>query len=236
MTRNNSEIKSFDFRKIDWGIICAIVISIASGAFFLGGLNARVNLLNEKVDKLSTQLSAQFDSIEVAKKSAISTIQSTIPNQDGAIIFEGGKLSSGLDMGINTSGGQTNWATNSNGIINMSYPPNQSWGAVFITVGKPTSSYPRPSRDFSNYKTLEIELKGATGNEDVLVGLKGREDSDDGSETKVRVSKLSKDWKYYSLELAQFNPIDLKHLYIVTEFVFDGDTKTIFVRNIRFRK
>jgi len=236
MTSNNSETKSFDFRKVDWGIIITIVISIASGAFFLGGLNTRVNLLNEKVDKLSNQLSAQFDSIEVAKKSAISTIQSSIPNQDGALIFGDGKLSSGLDMGINTSGGKTNWVTNSKGIINMSYPSNQSWGAAFITVGKSASSYPRPSRDFSNYKTLEIELKGATGNENILVGLKDREASDDGSETKVRVSKLSRDWKYYSLELAQFNLVDLRHLYIVTEFVFEGDAKTIFVRNIRYRQ
>lgn len=235
MTINNSEKQSFNFRKIDWGIIITIVISISSAAFFLGNLNARVNLIDEKVDTLSNRLSLQLDSIEAAKKDAISSIQSSISNQDGAIIFENGNLSSGLDMGLNTSGSLTNWVNNSNGIMRMSYPSNQSWGAVFITVGKPTSSYPRPSRDFSNYRYIEIELKSVTGTENVQIGLKDREDSDDGSETKARISNISKEWKFYTLELSQFGPIDSRHLYVVTEFVFDGNAKTIFIRNIRFR-
>src|SRR5262249_6661334 len=75
-------------------------------------------------------------------------------------VLVGPKLSAGFDIGINSSEGRQNWlqTNNDEGCLKMAYPSEQSWGAVFITVGKPRTP-PRPSRDFSGYETLSIEMK-----------------------------------------------------------------------------
>ena len=216
-------------RYIDWVLILAVIVSVSGGSYYLGGLNERLNNLNEKIDNLYQSYASITDTTNNA------TRNNDILVRGVSNILLNGRLSSGLDMGVNSSGSITNWVVSDNNVLRMSYPQNQSWGTVFITVGKPVSSYPRASRDYSNYSSLEIELKGNIGNEDILIGLKDRDDPDDGSETKVRISNLSTEWRFYSFELSQFGSADLKHLYIVTEFVFDGNAETISVRNIRFR-
>jgi hypothetical protein len=60
----------------------------------------------------------------------------------GKIFFKS-TLVEGFDMGVNTSGEMTGWVKSENDYKIMSYPADQDWGAVFITVGKP-SPPPRP--------------------------------------------------------------------------------------------
>src|SRR5579864_2578964 len=47
-------------------------------------------------------------------------------------------LTTGWNMGVNSSRGRTDWLTKDppNG-MKMAYPPGQEWGAVFITWGVP---------------------------------------------------------------------------------------------------
>src|SRR5216684_5489016 len=143
------------------------------------------------------------------------------------------KLTPGLNMGVNSSEGKTNWLKTEGDHLKMSYPPDQSWGAVFITVGAPKQP-PRPSRDFSAFNTLIVEMKGGVGGEQVEIGIKTNTQPDDGSETKVPV-KLTPDWKPYRFPLDRFEGTDLDNLYVVAEFVFSGsDASTIFVRNISY--
>ena len=54
-------------------------------------------------------------------------------------VLSGTKLAEGFDMGVNTSGGRTDWLTQEVGAMKMAYPAQQSWGAVFVTVGKPNN-------------------------------------------------------------------------------------------------
>ncbi len=144
-----------------------------------------------------------------------------------------GKLTAGFDMGVNSSGNKTNWLKNEGEQMRMSYPADESWGAVFITVGKPKQP-PRPFRDFSAYNTLTVEMKGGVGGEQLEIGVKTNTQADDGSETKLPV-KLTSDWKPYRFPLQRFEGADLDKLYVVTEFVFSGgDATTVFVRNISF--
>ena len=154
------------------------------------------------------------------------------PRQD---VLIGAKLTSGFDMGVNSSGNKTNWLKTEGDHLKMSYPSDQSWGAVFITVGKPKQP-PRPFRDLSAYNMLTIEMKGAVGGEQLEVGIKTNTQPDDGSETKVPV-KLTSEWKPYQFRLDRFGGADLDKLYVVTEFVFSGpDSATVFARNISYSK
>jgi hypothetical protein len=156
------------------------------------------------------------------------------PTVSPGAIFVGDTLVTGYDMGVNTSGGLTNWVTVKSGEIFMAYPSGQSFGAVFITEGKPTQP-PRPGKDLSNYHHLSLELRGQEGGESVSIGIKDKKQPDNGSEAKVPVSGLTTDWKPFSFTLSKFTGADLHNLYVVIEFVFAGGTPaTVCARNIQY--
>jgi len=157
-----------------------------------------------------------------------------IPPQPHSIYY-GPRLADGYDMGVNTSGGLTDWVTDMGGYMRMAYPSGQSWGAVFITVGPPTAP-PRPGKDLSSYQTLSLELRGEVGGEDVWIALKDKYDPDNGSETKILVPNLTTDWQTFTFPLLNFVNADLRQLYVVTLFVFEPGTpaETVYFRHIRY--
>ncbi len=148
-------------------------------------------------------------------------------------ILIGTRLVLGYGMGVNSSGGRTDWLKKEDGFMSMSYPAGQEWGAVFVTVGR-LKAPPRPSQDFSAYNFLSVEMKGQTGREEVEIGVKTNTQDDDGLETKLPV-KLSADWRTYNFALDKFTGTDAKRLYVVIEFVFTGDeAQSVFFRNIKY--
>jgi hypothetical protein len=148
-------------------------------------------------------------------------------------VLAGSALSPGFDMGVNSSGGNTRWLTNEGQDMKMSYPAGASWGAVFITIGKPKDP-PRPSQDFAAFDTLLVEMKGQSGGEELDVGLKTSDQPDDGSETKLPL-RLTSEWHTYTFPLKEFRGTDLRKLYVVAEFVFSGaNAQTVYLRNVQF--
>lgn len=77
------------------------------------------------------------------------------------------------------------------------------------------------------------------GGECVEIGIKDNTDPDDGSETKIRRC-VSTDWQVFAFPLAEFSTADLDRLYVVTEFVFEGEDaerrQTVDFQNIRYEK
>ncbi len=148
-------------------------------------------------------------------------------------IMIGAKLAHGYGLGVDSSDAQRDWLYNEGDHFRMAYPSGQSWGAVFVTIGDPTNP-PRPFQDFSVYKTLLIDMKGGAGGETVSIGIKTNTQPDNGAETKIR-QQLTNDWQTYRFPLQQFKGADLKRLYVVTEFVFEGSSpRTVLFRNIAF--
>lgn len=153
-----------------------------------------------------------------------------------------------LAMGVNSSTGPTQWVKEDkdNGVLQCNYPPDQTWGALFFTVGPPVDrSKTRPTLDVSRFKFVSFDIRGAKGGESCSVGVKTEADEDDGSEPKHDLVGISKEWKSVRIPLSEFakNPRDppgskprLSHLYVVFEVVFEpGDpAETILLRNIRF--
>ncbi len=150
-------------------------------------------------------------------------------------IYVGSTLSSGYDMGVDTSEGQHDWVTDQPGAMKLNYPAAQSWGAVFITVGHPVPPGQRQSRDFSRYQTLAIDLKGAQGGERLSIGIKDRDDPDDGSETKIPVT-LATEWQTCRFPLTRFISANLTQLYVPAEFVFEPEASAeiVYFRNVRY--
>jgi exo-beta-1,3-glucanase (GH17 family) len=155
-------------------------------------------------------------------------------------IFVEGQLSTYYDIGVDTSGQMRDWLTTPDESLKMSYPRGQDWGAVFITVGQPVPM-PRPWKDFSEFTTLSLELKGEDGGEVVEVGIKDATAPDDGSERKVMITGLTTEYQQFNISLSRFAssrfvvPEDLRRLYVAVEFVFSGTTpQTVYARDIRY--
>jgi hypothetical protein len=150
-------------------------------------------------------------------------------------IYYGTSLHSGFDMGVDSSSHQTGWVKNMNGYMKASYPKGQAWGVVFITVGQPAPLGFRKSMDLRQYKTLSVEMYGATGNEQVYIGMKGATQPDDGSETKI-LQRLGNQWQTYTFGLLNFKGVNLSQVYIPIEFVFRNNIspETIYFRRIKF--
>ena len=147
-------------------------------------------------------------------------------------VFDGVRLAEGLDMGVNTSGERADWVGPDGEAMKMAYPPGQAWGAVFITVGVPKDP-PRPSWDLSAYETLLVDVKGDPGST-LEIGIKDARQPDNGTEQKVIVPVYSA-YRTYAIPLAKFNRVDVRNVYVVTEFVFSGSqAQSVWFRNIRY--
>lgn len=158
----------------------------------------------------------------------------TSTSRSTRVIFDERGLSAFYDMGVDSSHKKRDWLELTEEGMQMAYPASQSWGTVFITVGTPVDS-PRPWKDFSEYSTLAVDLRGEVGGESLEIGIKDASDPDTGRETKLLVSNLSKAWHTYEFPLISFNTAELDHLYVVIEFVFAGASpETVYFKNVRY--
>jgi hypothetical protein len=148
-------------------------------------------------------------------------------------VVSGTTLAPGLDMGVSSSSGRTDWLRVEGDHLLLAYPAGEQWGAVFVTVGKPRPP-PRPSRDLSAFESLVLELRGARGGEVVEIGIKSDSQPDDGSETKVPIT-LTPAWERHALPLAGFAGARRDRLYVVVELVFSGGSaRTVLARKVQY--
>ncbi len=149
-------------------------------------------------------------------------------------IYSGEFLRNGLDMGVDSSGYESSWVENLIGTMRADYPDGQTWGVVYITVGKPAPRGQRASMDFSQYGILSFEMRGERSGEVVYIGIKDRLQRDDGTETTIPVT-LTTEWKTYKFDLREFSGARLTDIYIPIEFVFKNiGSETIYFRNIQY--
>lgn len=148
-------------------------------------------------------------------------------------VYVDGVLAPFFDIGVASSNGVTNWLSADKVQLNIDYPANQTWGSVFLFVS--TSGLTEKStKDYSTYRKIVLELKGAKGNEQLEFGLKDNEDPDDGSEKRVPLT-LDSQWQQYEFELSDFSTADLGDLFTVALFAFEGEEPaSISVRKIQF--
>jgi len=148
-------------------------------------------------------------------------------------VYVGG-LESGFALSIDTSGQQRQWITANGGSLLLTYPANQQWGIMFITVGPPVPLGHRPSLDLSAYRSLVVDLRAAVNGQCVRIGIKDKNQPDNGSENSVQRC-LTAQWSTISLPLNTFANVDLAHLYVVFEILFQGSSEAaVEVRNIHY--
>jgi exo-beta-1,3-glucanase (GH17 family) len=148
-------------------------------------------------------------------------------------IYVGG-LETGFSFGMETSGQQRQWLTARDGSLVLTYPAKQQWGVMFISVGRSAPPGHRPSIDLSAYRSLVVDLRAAVDGQCVHIGIKDKNQPDNGGEVSVQRC-LTTQWSTITLPLNAFTGVDLTHLYIVFELLFQGSSSTtVYVRNIRY--
>jgi hypothetical protein len=133
----------------------------------------------------------------------------------------GGGLASGYDMSVADSLGLSNWLTETGGIMEMYYPTSPTWGAIFISSGTGALVGSRAFDDLSAYTSISFEVQGKSGGERLWVGIKDKNQLDDGTETKIQVAGITTSWQTKTYTLTSFTGCDLTKIYIPAEFVFD---------------
>lgn len=152
-------------------------------------------------------------------------------------VFIRGGTRSGFKLNVDTSEHNSyDWIHKQKDTMKVSYPPDQSWGVVFITVGLPKQKpEDRSYQDLSNYNTLSVDLKGENGDEQINIGIKDRFDPDDGLEKQITL-RLSPHWRTCRIPLSLFNTADFNQIYVPFELVFSPEIEpeTIYFKNVRY--
>ena len=114
----------------------------------------------------------------------------------------------------------------------MAKIPHQDWAAVYLR--NPSSVQAQfPTKDFSAYKSIRLELKGEREGKPIYFALKDADDPDDGSESRVPI-ELSTDWKTYEFDLSEFKTANLEKLFLVAIFIVLDEARTFRIRNIEY--
>jgi hypothetical protein len=139
-----------------------------------------------------------------------------------------------FDLLVDTDRQQRDWLSKVADALLAEYPSNQVWGFVGAVMKGNASPGSRPFMDLSSYKTLEIQIRGASGGESVEIGIKDNTDPDNGTETK-KVEVLTVNWQTLSYPLADFTTADLTSVYLLFEIVFNGaPARSVYFRDVRY--
>lgn len=110
--------------------------------------------------------------------------------------------------------------------------PGNPWGVRFYTIKNDTLES-RPTRDYSGFQYLDLELKALTNGQTVYILIKDDLDPDDGSETQIPLT-LTTEWNTYRIPLSDFKTADLTRLFLVVGFLYLGEPQTISIKNVRY--
>ncbi len=154
----------------------------------------------------------------------------------GQLIIFDGSLPEGFYIGVDSHFGDTDWLESIDRAMKLSYPGEQGWGAMYITIG-PT--YPdskkdkRRAKDIYRYFMYSVELKREKGGKKVSIGMKDKDDPNNGTETKETIT-LTSGWKAYNFLTASFKTADLTKIHVPIEIIFGKEKATVYCRNIKF--
>jgi len=114
----------------------------------------------------------------------------------------------------------------------ITYPENTlAWGFVYLSIEELNGRV--NEMDFTKFKKVKLEIRGAKGGEEFYLVMKDKYDPPDGSESRVSIT-LSDQWETFEVDLDQFQTADKKIINIPLGFVFLGDKGlTIHVRSIQ---
>lgn len=161
-------------------------------------------------------------------------------------ILSRGWLAPGFNYDLDTGMAQRDWVRqltpeeaerpDGSSAHRLSVPRDQCYGTFFITTGKSSPDLmARRMTNLGDFDRLAIDLRLIEGEGSVELAVKNPQWPDDGTESKVVIEGLTRQWQTAVIPLSYFSPTDLRRLYVVTAINFFGMAgKTVDVAEIRF--
>ncbi len=120
--------------------------------------------------------------------------------------------------------------------VGFTINPNLEWAAAMFIVDT-LGTYNKAGKNFSEFNSIQLELKGEHGDEKLQLVLKDKFDPDDGTESKVDI-QLTTNWQTFKFDLRKnFLNADLKNLNMMAGFVaLNTKDMKFYIKNIRFLK
>ncbi len=117
--------------------------------------------------------------------------------------------------------------------MTLTYPEKKfAWGSPYFMIKALNNRV--TEMDFTKYKNVTLEMKGAIGGEQFALMMKDKYDPPDGKESRVAIT-VTNTWAKYQVPINQFETADKKIIETPLGFVFLGDQgRTIYVRSIQF--
>lgn len=124
--------------------------------------------------------------------------------------------------------------------LKITYPAGQRGAVLSIRIGQ-SGNAPGPWKGMSDFAAVSVELRGARGRENVLIGIKDSADSDYGTYTRVPLRNIRTDLQTYTIPLSRFAPLQVlsrdapTQPNLVLQFHFVGPrAQTIYIRTIQY--
>ena len=158
--------------------------------------------------------------------------------QDPADAFEfvvfNGAIGNGLDLGIASSSGRTDWVDITGGEIRLHYPSGESWGSAFLVAGVVAPGPPHPDLDMSAFSCLELVLRSDAVRSEVHVGVKSSL-APDTQATSTYVLEVGQSWEHHIINLSAWDDAELSHLYVLTSLELQAhNAVNLYCKEIRF--
>ncbi len=190
-----------------------------------------LDILGSEIVRMIDNEQQTFDTLSVYNLNNIFDLDSKTGY--AKLLINGALNSAYYEIGVATVNNQSIEGIQGINEINFNIPALE-WATVYLRNPSNVQA-DRPIKDFSSYKSIQLELKSDKEEATVFINLKDDEDPDDGSETMIPLI-LSSDWNTYEIELSKFKTANLEELFVVAGFVFHDHAQKFSIRNIAYVK
>jgi hypothetical protein len=169
--------------------------------------------------------------LDMISKKKLSLVFNSNDENGYHFIIQNGTLSSFYNQGTADIINNITWYNNKPGRVEADFP-QAAWAYIYFHNGYDALQKPL-AKDYSSYKSIRLELKGAKGGEKVFINLKDKNDPNDGNESRVPLI-LTDDWKTYEIPLSEFKTANLEEIAVAAGILSLEESKTISIRNIEY--
>ena len=180
---------------------------------------------------LTRMIRENIKNIDAVSKEKLSLIFNSKGKIGYHFVLQNGTLSSFYNQRTADIINKINWCNNQPGLVEANFP-SVNWAYLYFDNGY--DSFQKPlTKDYSDYKSIKLELKGAKGGEKVYINIKDKDDPNDGNESRVSLT-LTDEWKTYEIPLSEFKTTNLEEISVAAGILSLEEPKTISIRNIEY--
>lgn len=115
--------------------------------------------------------------------------------------------------------------------IHVSHRGDILWAGLWLQTGATIADI--PTKDYTDYDTLVLELRGDAGGERVTLNIEDIDDPMDGTSTRITI-ELTDEWKTFEIDLDEFETADFSKIIVPLGFIFFDEPVSFSIRNARY--